>query len=205
MKELQESIVTASMRFSGVVSQAVDDEINSDVDMVFKRVFTEVSKNYRPFSHVDQIYTSIEGLSFFVHCVNRVCYRPNDDTLRQKLFDPTVISIVELFATIIHSQSQDVNQEEVQSDLIALLSEREMQYASLPSVIGRDENDKQCVWQVAGSIIAQSIGGVAIPALERKLGRLARDFLEVLIRVELLNGIKELEIGAKVKQIEQYI
>jgi hypothetical protein len=80
-----------------------------------------------------------------------------------------------------------------------------MQYASLPSVIGRDENDKQCVWQVAGSIIAQSIGGVAIPALERKLGRLARDFLEVLIRVELLNGIKELEIGAKVKQIEQYI
>ncbi len=205
MKEIQELILTQSVQVSGDLSQGIDDEVNVEDEMVFKRLFTQVRQTFYPYSLIDQLYAAMEGLACFVHCFNRFCYRPGNGILREKVFDPSVIELVNLFAKMIRSQSQEYEVQDLQDSIFALISERECQYGDMPSLLGSDTEDKLSVYHAAGRIIAQEVGSVAVPALEKKMGRLAIDYLELRIRVELLRGFKEMGLGPKVKSIEKYV
>jgi hypothetical protein len=205
VRGVQEIILAQSVTFSGSVSQKIDDTTDVKDLGKFKRIFARNDKPFRIYSHIDQMYASIEGMAFFIHCFSRLSFRAKDETLRERIFDPSVIALVELFAKMIHSLSAEHHIHDLQQDLFALISERENQYSEMPSLLGSNPEDKLSAWQEAGRIIAQKVGTFAIPALEKKVGRLAFEFLELTVRVELLRGYNEMNLAPKIKSIEKHI
>ena len=135
MKEIQQIILAQSVKFSGTVSQKVDEVVETN-EMKFKRIFTHEDDHFYPCSHIDQMYTAIEGMAFFVHCFNRSSFRSNSEALRERIFDPSVVALVELFAKLVRSQSTEHDEQNLQNDLFALISQRENQYADMPSFLG---------------------------------------------------------------------
>jgi hypothetical protein len=106
---------------------------------------------------------------------------------------------------MIRSLTPELDEEALRSELFALISQREDQYSEMPTLLGNDLEDELSVWRMAGSIIARQVGSVAIPALEKKVGRLAIELLELIIRAELLQGFNEMNLAPKIKNIESDI
>lgn len=103
-----------------------------------------------------------------------------------------MITLVDTFAKTMPSLTPEHDEEALRRDILALISQGEVQYSEMPTLLGSDLEDELSVWRMAGSLIAQHVGSVAIPALEKKMGRLALGLLELIIRVDCCEASRKL-------------
>lgn len=196
LKEIQQAIVGEAFAFSERASAGIDKDMESLLDELdaprFRRIICDDDQKSN-FSNVDQSYLAIEGMAFFLHCINRLSFRRNSEALREKVFDPTVDEVVREFVKIIRSNSGNILEEStLNRDLRELISERELEYARSISVLGKSTEDDSGAWQAAGRRITEEITKQLGFQPERRRAPLAMNMLEQIIRVELLRGFKEM-------------
>jgi hypothetical protein len=192
LKELEMHMVAQAIDFAIAVTGAFDTFVGQSEEPTFRLIFWK-GQPTRYSSHLNQLTLMIEGLCFFLHCLNRIAFRPDSETLRELVFDPTVQQIVRLLSKIFKSLSTENDTKVTEDDLLLLVSERELQYGAMPSVVGKDLDDGQSAYRVASLTIANM------------LGRPRNAFLHQMIRTELLEALVRVDLITRVERIEAMI
>ena len=144
-------------------------------------------------SHLNQITLLIECLCFLLHSLSRATFRTSNEKLGEAVLGPTVRQITCLLAKMVASQSTEQDTKITEADLLSHVFQRERQYAEMPSILGKNLDDRQSAYQVAALTIAEA------------LGRPRHAFLVQVIRTVLLRALNEMDFVTRVRQIEENI
>jgi hypothetical protein len=196
LKELQMAMVACAMKFSGAVSEGFE-KFADQTNVPQYRIL--ISRGQPTIGHVylDQMVLAVEGLAFIFNLLSRSSFRSEGETLRETVYDQTAHTIVELFAKMIKSQSEDKDIARLESSLLDLIQEREIHYAKLRSVIGESVIDEQTVLHMASLTIAEEVG--------YPVDNPRNPYLVQIVRTELLRVIKDMAMPARIKRIEKLI
>lgn len=188
--DLEMVLVAQAVKFATFIAKAIDNMVGESEQPTYRLLFSEGPPTVE-FSHANQMALAIEGLGFFVHSLNRVSFRPNSETLREIIYDPSVLQIVHLFAKMIGALSKELDTKTAEAGVLNLISERELQYAKKPFLLGKSPDDRQsAVWD-ASRTIAEAVG------------RPKHLLLIQVILSELLRALEEMDLAARVKRVEE--
>lgn len=138
-----------------------------------------------PTTHVNQMILSTGALSFFLHAIDRLSYRPNSEALREAIYDPIAVTLSETFAEMLNKRKVNTTGDETLDALQGL----NISYAEAPTLAGTSAQDKSSALWLAARAIAEDAGypkEVFVTLLTTKL-------MDGLIAIDLANRIKALE------------
>jgi len=128
---------------------------------------------------------STGALSFFLHAIDRLSYRPNSEALREAIYDPIAVTLSETFAEMLNKRKVNTTGDETLDALQGL----NISYAEAPTLAGTSAQDKSSALWLAARAIAEDAGypkEVFVTLLTTKL-------MDGLIAIDLANRIKALE------------
>ena len=189
IKELHITMVAQAIKFTTGVTDNFDGFIGQHEKPSYRLLFSQGAPTVHS-THLNQFVLAMEGMAFFLHSLSRMSFRPNNDKLRETVFDPSVHETARLFGKMFGSLSDEIDAKAAENCLLDLISKRELEYAQMPSLLGKTEDDRQSAVSAASSTIAESVG------------RPKHAVLYMAIRLELLRAFTEMDLVARVKRIE---
>lgn len=91
---------------------------------------------------------------------------------------------------MVASLSKELDNKTTEDDLLDLISERELQYAKMSSLLGKNQDDQQSAFSAASRTIIEAVG------------RPKHAFLAQVMRTELLRALTEMDLVTRAKRIE---
>jgi hypothetical protein len=189
LHELKAGVLGQTIAFAAGVA----DEFDS---WVARRLFgwTNDARSYpREFSvgepqssttHLNQILLSFEALSFYLHAIDRLSFRPNSEKLREAIFDPIAILLSETFTEMLKKRKISTA-----NNTLDALQGLSLRYAQAASLLGREANDKNSALWFAARAIAEDAG-------------YPDEVVAMLMANELGNGLVALDLANRIKTIE---
>lgn len=136
-------------------------------------------------THVNQILLSFGALSFFLHAIDRLSFRPNREALREAIFDPIAISLSETFAEML--SKRDVNT--TGNGTLQALQGLSLRYAEASTLAGTSTQDRNSALWLAACTIAEDVG-------------YPKDIFAMLMVGKLMDGLVELDLANRIKALE---
>jgi hypothetical protein len=195
MEELRVAMAASPVKFSGETIDIYEDMISKsgleESERCYKR-FAMKEDSPHLYSQLDQRLLLIEGLAFFLHCLNRAVFRGGDERLRDYISDPIGFGSIQLVVDMINALPEDEYGEPLPRDeIIGHINAREQQYAVAKRIIGDLPEDTSTVLGMAGVSISEMVGQ------PKNL------FLELAIRNALLQPLNDFDWLGIVQRIEK--
>lgn len=192
MRELQTCMVAQAINFAITVVEACDKFVGDSEPPSYRLLFsrTQPKAEANTVSHLNQLTLSMEAICFFLHALSCYAFRSDSEKLREAIFDPSVLAIAHLFATMIVSQAAELDVATLEDEILTLMNEREGRYGAAASLLGENRDDRQSAFAVAGPMIAQS------------LGRPRQAFLIQVLRTALLRALVEMKLPDRTEELE---
>jgi hypothetical protein len=105
-------------------------------------------------THVNQMLLLIGALSFFWHAIDRLSFRPNNETLRAAILDPIAISLSDMLAEVLDKKGMNMTG----THLLIGMQSMSRRYAGAPTLIGTSLRDKSSAVWLAAHAIAEDVG-----------------------------------------------
>jgi hypothetical protein len=190
LHELKLAVIGQVNGFAAAVADEIDGfaarklfGLNSDA-----RSFARLFSNGPPktsTTHVNQMLLCVGALSFFWHVIDRLSFRPNNETLRAAVLDPTAISLSEELADMLNKQGMPI----AGAELLRGIQSLSLRYAAAPTVLGTSVQDKNCAVWLAAHAIAEDVG-------------YPQGAFALLIHNQLLVGLIALNLENRIKALE---
>jgi hypothetical protein len=136
-------------------------------------------------THVSQMILCIRGLSFFLHVIDRLSFRPNNEALRAAVLDPIAISLSELLADMLNKRGMRI----AGTELLRGIQSLSLRYAAAPTLLGTSVQDKNSAVWLAAHAIAEDIG-------------YPKEIFALLIHGQLLRGLVASSLANRIKALE---
>lgn len=140
---------------------------------------------------LNQMLLNLGALSFFVYALSQVSYRRHGEVLRETIYDPTMLELSRLHGKMIGAltPARASGAEEFVLDHLNIRGMR--YYTGSSSFLGQSVEDKESALWVAACAISEDVGH-------------PKDiFLPLIIKIELMRGIKNLNLAQRVKAMEE--
>jgi hypothetical protein len=128
-------------------------------------------------SYLNQMVVVLEGACFYLHYLNRLTFRPGDESLRTAVYDPIAFAIAQLLADMIGALPGDPEGTSSRESVLSYITARELDYAKAARFMGDDYADKSTVLGIAPGIIADM------------LHRPNNEPLQLIISTQLMRGM----------------
>jgi hypothetical protein len=118
------------------------------------RFAAEVTQEYK---EVPQILAATEGLGFVLHALRRETYRADEFRAWDTIFEPSMKQMYQVFATTLSAWSDaELDRATVARDAENMISLRNLEYQTLPYLIGAPD-DRQTVVYAAARRLAETV------------------------------------------------
>jgi hypothetical protein len=141
-----------------------------------------------------QMTIALEACAFFLHAVDRLAYRVDDERLREALYDITTGKMVRTFSDMISKAWVPSPPSKIEQDIINLFNTRQLEYGNAVSLIGENFTDpKSASWLAAHNV------GSAAEIAERDIRR------RLALHTELVKSLVVMDLANRIKKVEGYI
>jgi hypothetical protein len=190
LHELKLDVIGQVNGFAAAVADHIDDcaarklfGLNSETRS-YARLFS-IGPPKTSTTHVNQMTLCVGALSFFLHAIDRLSFRPNNEALRGAVLDPTAISLSDLVADMLNKQGMPITG----TKLLRGIQSLSLRYAAAPTLLGASVLDKNSAVWVAAHAIAEDVG-------------YPKQVFALLIHGQLLGGMATLNLANRVKALE---
>ena len=150
------------------------------------RFAAEITGTYK---EVPQILAATEGLGFVLHALRRETYRADEFRAWDAIFEPAVKQMYQVFATTLSAWSDtELDRPAIARDAENMVSTRNLEYQTLPYLIGAPE-DRQTVVYAAARRLAETVE----PARRDEAIAAADKIFTRLVEIELPERAAKLE------------
>lgn len=150
------------------------------------RFAAEITQNFKD---VPPILAATEGLAFTGHALRRETYRAQEFKAWDNIFEPTIKQMYQLFAMTLNAWTGgEMDRAQVARDAENMISLRNLEYQTLPFLIGAPE-DRQTVTYAAARRIAETVD----PAKRDEAIAFAHKVLTRVVEFELPEQAAKLE------------
>jgi hypothetical protein len=136
-------------------------------------------------THVNQLILLVGALSFFWHAIDRLSFRPNNETLRAEILDPIAISLSDMLAEVLNKKGMNMTG----THLLIGMQNMSLRYAGAPTLIGTSLRDKTSAVWLAAHAIAEDVG-------------YPEEVFAGLMHGNLLGGLATLDLGRRIEALE---
>jgi hypothetical protein len=155
-RDLEISLVTASVRFVVTVTATVEPLFEAAPDRKYPRLFSDGAPKSVT-SPLDQVVLAEEGASFFLHALSRFSFRNGSEGSSDALFSPSMRNVARTFGGLIAAATER-GSKSIESEILDLASRRGSEYGQKPSLLGDPVKGAESVVSLAGKTIANSVG-----------------------------------------------
>jgi hypothetical protein len=196
LRDLKAGVVGRTMGFAANVSEEIDK-------FTAQKLFGwsgEMPTYARQFSigppktsrtHVNQTLLFVGALSLFLHAIDRLSFRQNNEALRAAILDPIVVSVSEMLAEILNKGGMNTTVNDTLLGVQAL----SLRYAEAPTLAGTSAEDHNCALWLAARAIVEDTGLPLGTAAEK-------DVLAMPMSLKLSEGLLALDLANRIKALE---
>ncbi len=140
-----------------------------------------------------QMMVALEACGFFLHAVDRLAYRENDQLLREMVFDAAASQMVRTFSDMIFEAWAPSPLPKIEHDNLNLFNVRQAEYGNASKLVGKTFNDlKSASWLAAHNVA-------------RAAEFTAPDIRILAIHTELVQSLVIMDLANRIKKVESYI
>jgi len=188
LQELQQAITGQTTTFAATVAKEFDGITSKSELAGYPRIFS-VGPPHSPNTHLNQMILALGALCFFVHALDRTCFRPDSEQLRDAVLDPTAIALSAWFEEIVVKFAEKPARPGETLDFINL---RNSQFGQAASLLGTSEKDRNSVVWLAAEVIAEDADH-------------PKSVLLYIAHTELLQRLADLKLAERVKALEELL
>jgi hypothetical protein len=153
ISEIRIWIVGQAVGFASDIAEQFESE--EDTEPRYRRVVTS-DTGLSPTTSINQMLLIVESAAFFMHALSRFAFRPNDETVRDKICNPVKDAWISVLDELFRKTYE--NSPITRSNIVDHLNMRETEYGSEPNLLGNSADDPNCGVSAASRAIAEAIG-----------------------------------------------